>query len=222
MGHTGHTRLRRGFGAQALGAALVATALLAVPAVVAAQPLPGRAIGANRGWQGNAVRDAYDRGYQEGLRRGEQDGRGGRAFDVGRDAGYRAGDRGYNRRYGDRNAYRNSYRVGFEDGYRTGFDRLRVVRTGQNGRRDSRVLTARGRGYQEPAFARGYSDGFEKGIEDGRDRDRYDPVRHSDYREADQGYSGSYGSKDAYKNNYRSGFRQGYEEGYRDATRSRR
>ena len=36
--------------------------------------------------------------------------------------------------------------------------------------------SARLRGYQEPAFARGYSDGWEHGVDDRRDRDRYDPV----------------------------------------------
>jgi hypothetical protein len=75
------------------------------------------------------------------------------------------------------------------------------------------------RGYQEPAFERGYTDGYAKGIADGRDRDGYDPVRHKDYRQADQGYFASYGSRDAYRNNYRAGFRQGYEEGYRRTTR---
>ena len=74
----------------------------------------------------------------------------------------------------------------------------------------------RTRGYQDPAFSRGYSDGWEKGRDDGHDRDRYDPVRHGDYKDGDNGYDRSYGSKDAYKNNYRSGFRQGYEAGYRD------
>jgi hypothetical protein len=85
---------------------------------------------------------------------------------------------------------------------------------------DDRSGRPRGaRGYQEPAFARGYGDGYSTGQADGRDRDRYDPVRHKDYRQADQGYSNAYGSKDAYRNNYRAGFRQGYEDGYRNSTR---
>ena len=75
------------------------------------------------------------------------------------------------------------------------------------------------RGYQEPAFARGYSVGYSKGTTDGRHHDRYDPVSHKDYKDADEGYFGAYGTKDAYRNNYRAGFRQGYDEGYRDSTR---
>jgi flagellar biosynthesis/type III secretory pathway protein FliH len=77
-------------------------------------------------------------------------------------------------------------------------------------------------GFQESAFKRGYSDGYQQGLGDGRDGNRYDPVGHEEYRSGDQGYSNSYGSRDAYRNNYRAGFRQGYEDGYRDGTRSGR
>src|SRR5688500_19054049 len=73
--------------------------------------------------------------------------------------------------------------------------------------------------YQEPAFSRGYADGVARGTADRRDRDRYDPVGHSDYRRGDQGYYREDGSRDAYRNNYRAGFREGYDEGYRTGTR---
>ena len=75
---------------------------------------------------------------------------------------------------------------------------------------------------QEPATARGYADGYERGLDDGRDRDRYDPVGHRNYRSGDLGYYRDYGPREAYRNNYRSGFRQGYEDGYRDGARGRR
>jgi hypothetical protein len=75
---------------------------------------------------------------------------------------------------------------------------------------------------QEPAAARGYADGYQRGLEDGRDRDRYDPVGHESYRSGDAGYHEGYGSRDAYRTNYRAGFRQGYEDGYRDGSRGRR
>lgn len=77
----------------------------------------------------------------------------------------------------------------------------------------------RPRAYQEPAFARGYSIGYDRGLADGLRRARYDPVDNREYRSGDEGYSASYGSKDAYRNNYRAGFRQGYEDGYRAGTR---
>jgi hypothetical protein len=170
------------------------------------------------------VGNAFDRGYREGIQQGEEDGRDGRAPQAERNSVYRDGNRGYQNRYGSRDVYRDEFRRGFISGYQDGYGRYRGngnsrrVYDGQrDNRRDPRVL----RGYQDPAFARGYSDGWDHGAEDRRDRDRYDPVRHGDYRDGDDGYSRSYGSRDAYKNNYRSGFRQGYEEGYRNGTRYR-
>ncbi len=200
--------------------ATLACAVLASPAF--AGPEQGRSRGNEPGWQGGAKREAYDRGFSEGLRQGEQDARNGRPFNIERDAAYRAGDRGYNRSSGNPQAYRDGFRQGFAAGYRSGFERVRANSDQDRRRQDTRVVPRAPRGYQEPAQARGYSDGFAQGAEDGRDGDRYDPVRHDDYREADQGYSGSYGQKDAYKNNYRAGFRQGYEEGYRTGARGRR
>jgi hypothetical protein len=69
--------------------------------------------------------------------------------------------------------------------------------------------------YEEPAYARGFEAGRERGTADARDGARYDPVGSAEYRDGDRGYTASYGSRDAYKSNYRAGFRQGYEEGYR-------
>ena len=164
--------------------------------------------------------DGYDRGYREGVQQGERDGRDGRNPQAERSSVYREGDRGYQSRYGSRDAYRDEFRRGFVSGYRNGYNQYGAIpaQGRRDGRRDPRVL----RGYQDPAFARGYSDGWEKGADDREDRDRYDPVRHGDYRDGDEGYNRSYGSRDAYKNNYRSGFRQGYEEGYRNGARYRR
>ena len=71
------------------------------------------------------------------------------------------------------------------------------------------------RGYDSMAFDNGYRDGLEKGLEDARDNDSYDPQRHSRYRSGDRGYERRYGPKEEYKNVYREGFRSGYEEGYR-------
>jgi hypothetical protein len=169
---------------------------------------------------------AYDRGYREGVQQGEQDARGRHAFGIESNRIYRDGNRGYENRDGSRNWYRTEFRRGFSFGYRQGFDRIRVNVVGRDDRWGRDDQWGRGprpqRGYQEPAFARGYSDGWEQGVDDGRDRDRYDPVSHREYRNADHGFDRGYGSKDSYKNNYRSGFRQGYEEGYRDGNRRRR
>lgn len=78
----------------------------------------------------------------------------------------------------------------------------------------------RGGGYSSVPFDNGYKDGHDKGREDARDNDSYDPVRHSRYRSADRGYDGRYGSKNDYRLVYREGFEAGYDAGYRDANRN--
>ena len=70
-------------------------------------------------------------------------------------------------------------------------------------------------GYNGPARDYGYRDGYEKGVEDARDRDRYDPYRHGRYRSANRGYDRDYGSRDAYRAVYRDAFEAGYANGYR-------
>ncbi len=74
------------------------------------------------------------------------------------------------------------------------------------------------RGYANNSvpFQGGERDGYEKGREDARDNDSYDPVRHSWYRSGDRGYNNRYGTRNDYKLVYRDGFESGYERGYRE------
>jgi hypothetical protein len=175
--------------------------LVLLAAVLSTAPACAQTYGSYGGYR---AAGQYDRGYRDGFRDGERDARRGDRF-------YYDNDRQPSNR-DDR------FQRGYTDGYRAAYEQFR----GFNRGRDSRSNTRRVRpGYQDPAYARGYADGYDKGVDDGRDRDRYDPVRHRDYRSADDGYSKEYGSKQAYENNYRSGFRQGYEAGYRDGTRRR-
>lgn len=74
----------------------------------------------------------------------------------------------------------------------------------------------RGSGYNSVPFQNGTRDGYEKGREDARDNDSYDPVRHSWYRSGDRGYNNRYGTRDDYKLVYREGFEAGYARGYRE------
>ena len=98
------------------------------------------------------------------------------------------------------------------DSYRTGGstmgDRIREAIRARNGNTSAR--------YNNAAYDNGARDGYEKGLEDGRDNDSFDPVRHSRYRSADRGYSSRYGTRDDYKLVYRDGFESGYERGYRE------
>jgi hypothetical protein len=72
----------------------------------------------------------------------------------------------------------------------------------------------RGYGNDRVAYDNGYRDGLEKGREDARDRDSYDPVRHGWYRSGDRGYNNRYGTRDNYKLAYRDGFEAGYDQAY--------
>jgi hypothetical protein len=193
----------------------VAVTLAAFAANPAAAPAQSRGGWVNFGGPNGQYGGAYEQGFLEGTREGQLDARAGRSLDFERHSAYRSADAGYSRQVGDKGAYQRTFRYGFADGYRAAFQRYdrRAPLPGGFGRST--------RGFQDPASARGYSDGFEHGLEDGHDRDRYDPVRHGDYKSADDGYKGGYGSKDSYRNNYRAGFRQGYEEGYRDGARRR-
>ncbi len=67
-----------------------------------------------------------------------------------------------------------------------------------------------------PAYSQGYKDGYDKGLEDADDNDRYNPQRHGRYRSADHEYEREYGSKEQYRITYREGFLAGYDAGYRD------
>jgi hypothetical protein len=74
----------------------------------------------------------------------------------------------------------------------------------------------RGGGYNDPAYSRGYDDGYRKGLETARDRDRYDVRREGLYRDGDRGYDRRYGSRNQWRQVYRDGFAAGYNEGYRN------
>lgn len=82
---------------------------------------------------------------------------------------------------------------------------------------NDRYPNSNNRGYANSVpFDNGYREGVEKGREDARRNNSYDPVRHSRYRSADNGYNSRYGTKDQYKLTYRDGFESGYEQGFRE------
>ena len=63
---------------------------------------------------------SYERGYDEGRKRGERDARYRRSFDYSRHNEYRDADAGY-RGHGDRHEYRRVFRHGFIAGYNDGY-----------------------------------------------------------------------------------------------------
>jgi len=167
---------------------------------------------------------AYQFGFREGLRHGEDDARRGRRFDYSRHDDYRDADEGYRRGYGSRGAYRQEFRQGFIAGYSDGYRRY-----GRDGYRypswsdtrrypsapDYRYGYPRGGAYASPAWETGFNDGLEQGRNDAQRGRRFDPVRASRYRSGDHRYNNRYGSRDEYKREYRAAFQQGYDQGYR-------
>ena len=80
--------------------------------------------GRENGDYGSGVSQAaFDRGYQEGLRAGQDDRYNNRRYDYQNRSAYRDATAGYNSRYGDRDSYRNSFRGGYQRGYDEGYNR---------------------------------------------------------------------------------------------------
>lgn len=71
-------------------------------------------------------------------------------------------------------------------------------------------------GQNDPAYSRGYDDGYRRGVEAARDGDRYDVRREGLYRDGDRGYDRRYGSRNQWRQIYRDGFQSGYDAGYRN------
>jgi hypothetical protein len=80
----------------------------------------------------------FDKGYDDGLKRGRHDGDHRHRFDPARDKKYRDGDRGYHREYGPRYEYVRGYRQGFEQGYRDGYEAYGYARRDRGYGRDGR------------------------------------------------------------------------------------
>jgi hypothetical protein len=104
-----------------LSAAALIALLTAAPAC--AQTYGGYGRYPDRGYGREIERQAYDRGYREGVDQGRNDARHNRDFSPTRHSEYRDADNGYHRGDGDREFYRRNFRRGFDVGYREAFDR---------------------------------------------------------------------------------------------------
>jgi hypothetical protein len=158
----------------------------------------------------------YDRGFRDGLRRGEQDGRRGRPYNVWAHGSYRNADNRIGRR--DAAITVRAFREGFEAGYAQGYRRYArggyyppAARTypGYPG-----AVGSRAGALGSPAFDNGYRDGFDEGLRDARRGDAYDPVRSRRYREGDRAYDRRYGTRTDYQRDYRAGFMRGYQDAF--------
>jgi hypothetical protein len=203
--------------------AVSAAALIAIAAPAHAQVWNDR--GQWGTYRNDARSVAFNNGYQDGLRRGQDAARDRRAFDIEREKEYRKADDGYRREYGDRNFYRDEFRRGFAQGYQEGYSRANPYDNRRDGRWGSQYpsngrVYDRGYGYGrgagfDIAFRNGAADGYQKGIDDARDGKYPQPERQKWYRQGDRNYNSRDGiSRDDYKNEYRRGFQEGYRRAY--------
>jgi len=162
-------------------------------------------------------RAGYEQGYRDGVVRGEH--------------GYRE-DAGYARWMGHKGEYKKGYREGFQAAYHgNGHGRFARRDPRYAGRHPGGYLSngywggsdyrdyGRGRFDHDLAYERGMDRGYLKGLEKGREDFRkhrdFDPARHKQYRNADDGYKSSYGDR----RNYEAGYRRAFEDGYRQSYR---
>ncbi len=175
---------------------------------------------------GGAANGAHTEGYRDGVRAGHDDARDGRRYEYQRHRDYRSADTGYQSRDGRRDDYREQYRGGFIGGLSRWF--LLVGTPALVGRQRAlgavvaRGTTASGRAVVGVAQRHGADDGYERGLDDGRDGDRFDVRRHGRYRDGDRGYRRDYGSKALYQDAYRNAFERAYRAGFDDGQRRRR
>ena len=183
-------------------------------------------------WRDSRGAAAHNQGYRDGARAGGDDARDGRASEYQRHRDYRQADSGYQSPDGGKDDHRQQYRAGFIAGYRDGYN-------AGGGRGPAVVYPRPGPSRNGPAYgsggppygrgrpsgrastggiaaANGFEDGYRKGLDDGRDGDRYDVRRHSRYGKGDHGYRRELGLKRHYQQAYRAAFERGYDEGYRD------
>jgi hypothetical protein len=79
---------------------------------------------------------------------------------------------------------------------------------------DNDLTTTETSDMQTVAGRNGYNDGFENGKQAALNGKKYKPASSSDFHDADNGYDGSFGSKDVYAHTYRDSYLRGYRAGF--------
>ena len=200
--------------------------------------LSGAAMARERDSSYNARQYAYQAGYQDGIRYGEDARAQGYRYDYKNSEDYRRADRGYDPSMGEHDDFQKSYRNGYKSGYDDGFNGRRNSQYYGYGQgpgnygydpnsRDPRNGPYRdnGNGYENGygngrygfnggARDFGYRDGTIMGEKDRRNGKDFRPEKNESYEHADHGYRREFGNKNYYKAEYRRAFVQGYEEAY--------
>lgn len=115
-------------------------------------------------------------------------------------------NRDWNRNRNDRHRDRDDRDWNRNDDYRNN------GQYGQYGRNNGQY--GRNNNVYRIAQQQGYQDGLNTGASDGQRGQSYNPERSHFYKSGTEGYSSSYGNKEAYKQAYRNAFVQGYQQGF--------
>ena len=86
---------------------------------------------------------------------------------------------------------------------------------------DDRYDNNRSNRYRQ-AMERGYRDGYQLGLADGRRHRRSDMYGMNQYRNPSNGYTSGWGSRGGFEQAYREGFSRGYREGFNKGSHERR
>lgn len=134
-------------------AALMAVAL-AGPAAVDAHDIYERGWRGDLGYEAYSGRIGFEKGYEDGLRHGRDDGEDRRDYEPTHDRKFRQGDHGYRSSYGSRYDYVRSYRQGYLQGYRDGYEAYGYAsgHRGRYGSRDGGYYGRDGRSYAQYPF----------------------------------------------------------------------
>lgn len=157
----------------------------------------------------DARRVAYDNGFREGIKTGEQDGRKNRPFAYQDEKTFQRADKGYHREYGTLDRYRQTFRTGYAAGYSDGYQRY-APSSGYGGYGNGRY----GRGRAVPRRDGGVWGGTAGGYPQQYPQYPQDPGSYGQY-----GQYGRYGgARDVAGQN---GFQDGLEKGAEDARKNR-
>ncbi len=161
-----------------------------------------------RGNPAQAQQYGYQNGYDDGLRRGQHEGRENDPYDY-QTPDWRQATRGYQEWMGPVNWYQRGYQEGYSRGFRAGYREVAQNWYDGGHRRQHYVWRARDR--DSIAYRTGYEDGSSVAREDVARWKPFNSQPRGRYDDRDHGYRRDYGSKDQYKMEYADGYRDGYE-----------
>ena len=169
-----------------------------------------------RGGVAQAQQYGYQSGYNDGLRKGQHEGRENDPYDY-RTPDWRKATHGYQPWMGPVDIFQRGYQQGYVAGFRAGFSSERPGWRG--GDRDDfrpgdREDFHGGYNYDNLAYNTGYQDGASVARDDVWHNKPLNPNPRGKYDDMDHGYRRDFGDKNYYKQQYAAGYRAGYESAF--------